>query len=382
MNPLRPAILAAAGSTRMKRAITGFPVTAEVVHRFVAGETRAELAPVVRDLLDSGRLVSVDFLGEYTTERSMADDAVAEYLALIDELARWNRSARAGREVRTGPSAGISVGSRPDASAGDALPTSPADAASAHAEVPPRHAAGPAADEAPPERQSGFSSRQFVAPVEVSVKLSALGQALGPEGPDIAASNLRILCARAQQAGVWITVDAEDHTTTGGTEATVRKLRADYTWLAVATQTYLRDAERRCGDAASTGARIRLCKGAYREPEQVAYQRSAEVDESYLRCLELLMGGPGYPMVATHDPVMIAAAEHMAGQNGRVPGDFEFQMLYGIRSIEQLRLVEAGHAVRVYVPYGTQWYGYLMRRLAERPANLGFFLRALTERHR
>ncbi|MEV5652488.1 proline dehydrogenase family protein [Nocardia sp. NPDC052254] len=319
VNPLRPAILAAAGSTRMKRAITGFPVTAEVVHRFVAGESRAELAPVVADLLGSGRSVSVDFLGEYTTERPMADDAVAEYLALMDELAQWNRWAN-----------------------------------------------GP----------SGWS----VAPVEVSVKLSALGQALGPEGPDIAAANLRTLCARAEQAGVWITVDAEDHTTTATTEATVRNLRADHPWLAVATQTYLRDAERRCAAAAAEGARIRLCKGAYREPESVAYQRSAEVDESYLRCLELLMGGSGYPMVATHDPVMIAAADHMAGQNGRVPGDFEFQMLHGIRSIEQHRLVEAGHSVRVYVPYGTQWYGYLMRRLAERPANLGFFLRALTER--
>ncbi len=328
MNPLRPAILAAAGSTRMKRAITGFPVTADVVHRFVAGETRADLAPVVRELLVSGRMVSVDFLGEYTSQRSMADDAVAEYLALMDELARWDRTVRA-----------------------------PAGASPAFA-----------------------VSKQSVAPVEVSVKLSALGQALGPEGPAIAASNLRTLCARAEQAGVWITVDAEDHTTTATTEATVGELRAEYPRLAVATQTYLRDAERRCAAAAAAGARIRLCKGAYREPESVAYQRSAEVDESYLRCLELLMGGSGYPMVATHDPVMIAAAHHMAGQNARIPGDFEFQMLYGIREIEQHRLVEAGHSVRVYVPYGTQWYGYLMRRLAERPANIGFFLRALTER--
>ncbi|MFF0453241.1 proline dehydrogenase family protein [Nocardia africana] len=316
MNPLRPAILAAAGSVRMKRAITGFPVTAEVVHRFVAGETRADLAPVVGELLGSGRMVSVDFLGEYTTERSMADDAVAEYLALIDDLARWNRSR----------------------------------------------------------------SAQPVAPVEVSVKLSALGQSLGLAGPEIATANLRTLCERAQQAGVWITVDAEDHTTTETTESTVHMVRADYPWLAVATQTYLRRAEDRCRVAAAEGARIRLCKGAYREPEYVAYQRAADVDESYLRCLELLMAGSGYPMVATHDPVMITAAHDMAGRNGRAPGDFEFQMLYGIRSIEQRHLAEDGHAVRVYIPYGNQWYGYLMRRLAERPANLGFFLRALAER--
>lgn len=322
MNPLRPAILAAAGSVRMKRAITGFPVTAEVVHRFVAGETRTDLAPVVTALLDSGRMVSVDFLGEYTTERSMADDAVAEYLALIDDLARWNLLARWDRSW----------------------------------------------------------SVQSVAPVEVSVKLSALGQSLGLDGPEIATANLHTLCERAQQAGVWITVDAEDHTTTETTESTVHMVRADYPWLAVATQTYLRRAEDRCRVAAAEGARIRLCKGAYREPESVAYQRTADVDESYLRCLEVLMAGAGYPMVATHDPVMIAAAHDMAARNGRAPGDVEFQMLYGIRSIEQQRLADAGHAVRVYVPYGNQWYGYLMRRLAERPANLGFFLRALAER--
>lgn len=340
MNPLRPAILAAAGSTRIKRAVTGFPVTAEVVNRFVAGETRAELAPVVRALLGDGRMVSVDFLGEYTTERSMADSAVSEYLGLIDDLARWHHEVEQQREI------------------------------------PARNGA------VAPPASSGHARRAAarVVPVEVSVKLSALGQALGAAGAEIATANLRILCERAEQAGVWITVDAEDHTTTEGTESTVRAVRGEHPWLAVATQTYLRGAEEQCRRAAADGARIRLCKGAYREPESAAFQRTAEVDESYLRCLELLMGGRGYPMIATHDPVMIAAAHDMAGRNDRAPGDFEFQMLYGIRSVEQQRLAERGHAVRVYIPYGVQWYGYLMRRLAERPANLGFFLRALAER--
>ncbi|NKY85889.1 proline dehydrogenase family protein [Nocardia veterana] len=376
MNPLRPAILAAAGSSRMKRAITGFPVTAEVVHRFVAGESRADLAPVVAELLASGRMVSVDFLGEYTTERSMADDAVAEYLALIDELARWRRAAGLDRDSTARPRGamrrhvdGEAAGPRPDGSGGGN-----------RARQPGATTAGAAVDASRAEPGTPPRPAQSIAPVEVSVKLSALGQSLGLTGPEIAAANLRTLCERAQQAGVWITVDAEDHTTTETTESTVRALRPDYPWLAVATQTYLRRAEERCRIAAAEGARIRLCKGAYREPESVAYQRGADVDESYLRCLELLMAGSGYPMVATHDPVMITAAHDLSGRNGRAPGDFEFQMLYGIRSIEQRRLVEAGHAVRVYVPYGTQWYGYLMRRLAERPANLGFFLRALAER--
>ncbi|QIS22531.1 proline dehydrogenase family protein [Nocardia terpenica] len=321
MNPLRPAILAAAGSTRLRRAVTRVPVTAGVAHRFVAGETRTELVAAVRNLLGDGRMVSVDFLGENTTERAMADNAVTEYLALIDDLAL----------------------------------------------LPTRGNCSPTADP--------------VRPVEVSVKLSALGQALGAAGPAIATANLRILCLRAAEAGVWITVDAEDHTTTDATLATVYELHREFPWLAVAVQTYLRRAETECRELGARGVRIRLCKGAYREPEDVAYHRPAEVDASYLRCLDVLMRGAGYPMVATHDPEMIAAAQRMATDNACGPGDFEFQMLYGIRRVEQRRLVGAGQAVRVYVPYGSQWYGYLMRRLAERPANLGFFLRALAERN-
>jgi proline dehydrogenase len=123
-----------------------------------------------------------------------------------------------------------------------------------------------------------------------------------------------------------------------------------------------------------------LCKGAYAEPESVAFQSAVDVDKSYVRCLNVLMSGSGYPMVATHDPRLIAIAEDRARWLDRAPGEFEFQMLYGVRPDEQLRLAQAGYPVRVYVPYGTEWYGYLMRRLAERPANLAFFAKALTSR--
>ena len=119
-------------------------------------------------------------------------------------------------------------------------------------------------------------------------------------------------------------------------------------------------------------------KGAYSEPESVAYRRKREVDESYLRCLRILMRGSGYPMVATHDPAMIEAAALLATAVPRGGEDFEFQMLYGIRPAEQERLIGLGQHLRVYVPFGDQWYGYFVRRLAERPANLMFFLRAAT----
>lgn len=125
---------------------------------------------------------------------------------------------------------------------------------------------------------------------------------------------------------------------------------------------------------------MRLCKGAYDEPASLAYRDPAAVTDSYLRCLRVLMAGSGYPMVASHDPAIIEAAPSLARESGRGTGEFEYQMLYGIRDDEQRRLAEAGHTVRVYVPFGTQWYGYFMRRLAERPANLTFFLRALAAR--
>jgi proline dehydrogenase len=122
---------------------------------------------------------------------------------------------------------------------------------------------------------------------------------------------------------------------------------------------------------------VRLCKGAYDEPETVAFQNRLEVDKSYVRCLKVLMAGQGYPMIATHDPRMIQIASSLASRNGRSPDSYEFQMLFGIRPEEQRRLAEAGETMRVYLPYGVEWYGYLMRRLAERPQNLTFFAKSL-----
>lgn len=224
------------------------------------------------------------------------------------------------------------------------------------------------------------ATRDGVRPLEVSVKLSALGQALERNGEKIARENLHTICARAQQDGAWVTVDAEDHTTTESTLSIVADLRADFPWLGVVLQAYLRRTLGDCRGCAAVGARVRLCKGAYDEPASVAYRDRDAVTDSYLRCLQVLMAGTGYPMVASHDPMVIRSASLLARESGRGVDDFEYQMLYGICEGEQLQLARTGNRVRVYVPFGTQWYGYFMRRLAERPANLGFFLRALAQR--
>ncbi|MBI4943358.1 MAG: proline dehydrogenase family protein, partial [Actinobacteria bacterium] len=153
-----------------------------------------------------------------------------------------------------------------------------------------------------------------------------------------------------------------------------------FAWVGCVLQTMLRRTEADCRDLSGVGSRVRLVKGAYKEPESVAFQAKADVDRSYVRCLETLMAGQGYPMVASHDPRLVAIAATLAERHGRGRDDYEFQMLYGVRPDEQRRLADDGYRVRVYLPYGTDWYGYFMRRLAERPANVAFLLRALASR--
>jgi proline dehydrogenase len=212
---------------------------------------------------------------------------------------------------------------------------------------------------------------------EVSVKLSAVGQALSNDGDKVALDNARTICQAARNAGTTVTLDAEDHTTTDATLEVLRNLRQDLPETGAVVQAYLRRTERDCRDLAYEGSRVRLCKGAYKEPASVAFQDRADVDKSYVRCLKVLMAGRGYPMVASHDPTLIDIAGALAARYDRQKGSYEYQMLYGIRPEEQRRLAGAGEKMRVYVPYGHEWYGYLMRRLAERPSNVTFFLRSL-----
>jgi proline dehydrogenase len=209
---------------------------------------------------------------------------------------------------------------------------------------------------------------------DASVKLSALGQALSEE---LALDHAREICVAAGRVGMTVTLDMEDHTTVDSTLEILGKLRGDFPWVGVAVQAMLRRTEGDLRDLVGDGSRVRLVKGAYAEPSSVAFQGRREVDRAYVRALKALMRGSGYPMVATHDPRIIEIARNLAA--GRPSSSYEFQMLYGIRTAEQRRLAQ-DHRMRVYVPYGADWYGYFMRRLAERPANLAFFLRSFVSR--
>ena len=307
MNPLRSLILAAAGNDTIRRVVATAPVSRDVVRRFVAGESTADAVAVTRQLVSAGLTVTLDYLGEDTTDTGLAERTVEAYLELLEAL-----------------------------------------------------------------YDEGLAER-----AEVSVKLSAVGQLLDEQ---LALDNAIRICAAAERHGTTVTLDMEDNTTTDSTLRVLASLRATWPWAGGVLQAYLRRTHEDCLRLSTAGSRIRLCKGAYAEPPEVAYPDMHQVDLSYVRCANTLLAGDGFPMFATHDPRLVRILGERAAFYGRKPGSFEYQMLYGIRPEEQLRLAQLGHTVRVYVPYGGEWYGYLMRRLAERPSNTAFFLRALATR--
>ncbi len=211
---------------------------------------------------------------------------------------------------------------------------------------------------------------------EMSVKLSMFGQAL-PGGHELALANVRPVVEAAAAIGTTVTLDAEDHTTLDSMFAIHEELRKDFPQTGCVIQAYLFRTGEDARRLAAAGSRVRLVKGAYKEPAEVAHQHKHEIDKAYVRILRTLMEGDGYPMIGSHDPRLISIAQELARTAGRKPDEYEFQMLYGIRGDEHLRLAAEGHRMRVYTAYGTDWYGYFMRRLAEKPANLGFFLRSM-----
>ena len=212
------------------------------------------------------------------------------------------------------------------------------------------------------------------------MKLSAFGQGLPVGGDDVALQLVRPVAEAATALGTTVTLDMEDSRTVDSTLGVLAELRRDHPGTGAVLQAMLHRTEDDARTLAVPGSRVRLVKGAYREPASAALQDKADVDAAYARCLEGLVRGGGHPMAGTHDPALIERLLALVAETGRTPDSYELQLLYGIRPDEQARLAAAGHTVRAYVPYGGDWYGYFMRRLAERPANLQFFLRSLATR--
>ena len=206
----------------------------------------------------------------------------------------------------------------------------------------------------------------------VSVKLTQLGLDVSRE---LCYANTRAIVEAARSYDNFVRIDMEDSTKTDATFEVFRLLRREFENVGIVVQAYLYRTEKDIEELLKIGARIRLCKGAYKEPPEVAFPKKADVDANYIKLIKMLLPSGIYHGIATHDEQMIKATRQFAKANEIGPDKFEFQMLYGIRRDLQRKLVDEGYRMRVYVPYGRYWYPYFMRRLAERPANLWFVLR-------
>jgi len=212
--------------------------------------------------------------------------------------------------------------------------------------------------------------------VEISVKPTQLGLDLD-EGR--CAERLLALAARAQSTGNFVWIDMEQTAYTDATLRLVRQARARHPRVGVCLQSYLRRTYADAQELVKLPARIRICKGAYNEPPEVAFPDKKDVDANYVKVMQLLLSSGTYHGIATHDPKMIDATVDFATREGIGKEKFEFQMLYGVRRDLQRQLARDGFNVRIYVPYGKHWYPYFMRRLAERPANVWFVLKNLAK---
>ncbi len=303
--PLRTAILAAADNPLVRRGVTRYGMRLGA-RRFVAGESAAELLPVVRQANRRGFAVAATLLGESIGDAVETRAVAEEYCGLIAAFAREGLDAN------------------------------------------------------------------------VAFKLTHVGLDIGSEP---ALENASRITAQAQAAKSTIRLDMEQSRYVDRTLAIYRTLQARYACAGFVLQSYLYRSEGDLVAMLPSAPNVRIVKGAYLEPPALAYPRKRDVDENYLKLAELALAGEGYTAIATHDPAIIARIEEFAAARGLPKrGRFEFQMLFGIAEPLARGLVERGYRVRLSIPYGSYWFPYLMRRLAERPANLTFILKSALAR--
>lgn len=313
---LRSTLIYLSRAAWAKKIVTQWPIAWRAASRFIAGEKLEDGIRVIQELNKKGIYATLDHLGENTTTEAEAVQATQDIHEAIKAIEKEGLSAN------------------------------------------------------------------------VSVKLSQIGLVLDKE---LCARNLTALLTRAREARNFIRIDMEDSPWVDQTLGMYRRMRNEqgFDHVGVVIQSYLYRSEEDVRKLAAEGGRVRLCKGAYKEPPEVAYPKKSDVDASYDRLTSLLIDGalhldspevspdgrfPPMPGIATHDAKRIEYAVKYARQVGLSKRAMEFQMLHGIRRDLQEQMVKEGYPVRVYVPYGSKWYPYFMRRLAERPANIWFFV--------
>jgi proline dehydrogenase len=336
---LRETFIALSESDLARRFAMGAPGARAMARRFVAGETIDDGLRAARELVEHGYTVSLDYLGESVSSREEARAAADTYVQLLERIGsdpqlreHVNVSLKLtqmGQDIR--------VGSAADRNAD----TAGAGAASSNAW--PRPASGPTPD------SEGNWDEAFLR------------------------HNVQRILDTARTYDIFVRFDMEGTPHTQRTLDFFRSLwDGGYRNIGVVLQSYLRRTDHDVREANLLGARVRLCKGAYKEPEQYAFQDKADVDASFVAAAKLLLSDGAYAGIATHDEAMIDATRSYSRDKHLPNSGWEFQMLYGIRRDLQHDLLTQGYNLRVYVPFGEAWYPYLMRRMAERPANMMF----------
>jgi proline dehydrogenase len=213
--------------------------------------------------------------------------------------------------------------------------------------------------------------KQASVDANISIKLTALGLDISQE---LCEQNVCRILEHAQQVPIFVRIDMEGSVYTEQTVDITLRMHKQYEHVGTVIQSCMHRSKKDVEQLIAQGVRVRLVKGAYKEPKMVAFQQKSEVDHNFIRLMTMLLQRGNYPAIATHDEAIINATCKFARDNGISKSAFEFQMLYGIRRDLQEKLVNQGYNMRIYVPYGSQWYPYLMRRMAERPANLLFVM--------
>ncbi|KFM98588.1 proline dehydrogenase [Bacillus clarus] len=212
---------------------------------------------------------------------------------------------------------------------------------------------------------------------QLSLKMTSMGLDISD---DIVMNNMRRILEAAKENGVFVTIDMEDYTRCGKTIDIFKQLKSEYDNIGTVIQAYLYRTEKDIEDLNAYSPNLRLVKGAYKEPEEVAFPDKKDVDDNYKKIIKMHLLNGNYTAIASHDEAIIEYTKKLAEEHNISRDQFEFQMLFGIRTERQLELVKEGYKMRVYVPYGNDWYGYFMRRLAERPANVAFVLKGMIKK--